>query len=190
MVGSRCPPVGAIACPCGHHPRALDPAQVDRLLQRDVQQHSPGLHEQAEVANGGVAAAQGAAGVGGGPQGPYGRVLLDRDQRAAVVRTAEEEVDLHVHQARQQGDVPEVADHRALGQPGGLDLGDVLAHHQYLTRLDDLPLVHIQQACRPQQNGRLRRLLPAGRPAFPGGHHTAGSMTASMLDGPLSGTLG
>ena len=44
--------------------RAVDPAEVDRLLEGDVEQQAAGLHEQAEVADGREAGPQGAAGVG------------------------------------------------------------------------------------------------------------------------------
>ena len=67
-----------------------------------------GLDEQAEVAHRREAGAQGATGVGHGPQGAHGGVVLDRGQRAAVVGAAEEQVDLHVHEAGEQRDVAEV----------------------------------------------------------------------------------
>ena len=39
----------------GDHPRAVDPARVDGLAQRDVEQVAAGLDEQSEVAHGGEA---------------------------------------------------------------------------------------------------------------------------------------
>ena len=77
IVGSRCPPVGVIACPAGTIRGPVDPAGVDRLAQRDVEQIAAGLHEQAEVADGREPGPQRTAGVAHRAQHPQRRVVLD-----------------------------------------------------------------------------------------------------------------
>jgi hypothetical protein len=104
---------GRDGVPGRDHPGALEPAEVDGLLEGDVEQQAPGLHEQAQVAHGGEPGLQRAPGVGHRPQGAQGRVVLHRVERAAMVRPAQQQVDLHVHQARQQGEVAQV-DHRGV----------------------------------------------------------------------------
>ena len=68
--------------PGGHHAGAVDPPEVDRLLQRDVEQDPAGLHEQAEVANRREPGAQRPAGVGDRAQRAHRRVVLHRVERA------------------------------------------------------------------------------------------------------------
>ena len=108
IVGSRWPPVGEMAWPAGTTRGPSTQPEVDGLLEGDVEEDAAGLHEQAEVAHGREAGPQRALAVGHGPQRAHGRVLLHGDQRAAVVGPAHEQVDLHVHEPGQQGDVAEV----------------------------------------------------------------------------------
>ena len=132
--------------PGRHDPRPVDPAEVDGLLQGHVEQQAAGLDEQAEVAHRGEAGPQRAAGVGHGPQRPHGRVVLDGGQRAAVVGPPEEEVDLHVHQAREQRQVTEVDDGRAVRHVARLDLEDAVTLDQQVARGDELALDHVEHA--------------------------------------------
>ena len=62
----------------GDDARAVDPAEVDRLLQRDVEQEAAGLDEQAEVAHGREPGPQRPAGVGDRPQRAHRGVVLHR----------------------------------------------------------------------------------------------------------------
>ena len=74
---------------CGYHARTGEPAEVDRLLQRDVEEQATGLHEQPEIAHGREAGAQRAARVGDGAQRAQRRVVLYGVQRALVIRPAQ-----------------------------------------------------------------------------------------------------
>jgi hypothetical protein len=94
-VGSRCP-------------RAVDPAGVDGLGQGDVEQVAAGLDEQAEVSDGGEPRAQGAAGVAHGAEHPQRRIVLDRGEHSGLSPAPHQEVDLHVHEAGEQGDVAQI----------------------------------------------------------------------------------
>jgi hypothetical protein len=88
------------------------PAGVDRPLQRDVEEVATGLHHETEVPHGGEAGEQGRARVDRGAQRAEDRVVLDAVHGPAHggrgVRAAEDEVDLHVHQAREQRHVAEL----------------------------------------------------------------------------------
>ncbi len=86
----------------------LDPARVNRLAQRDIQQVSAGLDEQAEVAHGGEPGAQRAAGVADRAQHPRRWVVLHLGQPGRLAAPAHQEVDLHVHQPGQQYLVAEI----------------------------------------------------------------------------------
>ena len=81
---------------------AFEPAEVDGLHEGDVQEEPAGLDEETEVAHGGEPGPERPPGVGHGPQGAEGRVVLDGVEGTAVVGAAEEQVDLHVHQPRDQ----------------------------------------------------------------------------------------
>ena len=67
-------------------PRALDPARVDRLAQRDVEQVAAGLDEQPEVAHGGEPGAQRAAGVADRTQHPRRGIVLHLGQPGVLAR--------------------------------------------------------------------------------------------------------
>ena len=110
IVGSRCPPVGVIAWPAGTIRGPSIQPRVDGLAQRDVEQVAAGLDEQSEVAHGGEAGAQRAAGVAHRTQHPGRRIVLNLGQAGVFAPAAHQEVDLHVHQAGQQDGVAEVDD--------------------------------------------------------------------------------
>jgi hypothetical protein len=105
-----------------------------------------GLDEQPEVPHRGEAGLQGAAGVGHGAQGAHGRVVLHRVERAAVVGSAEEEVDLHVHQAREEREVTEVDDQRVIGDRRRRDLGDAVAGDEEAAGGDQLARDDVEHA--------------------------------------------
>ena len=84
--------------------------------------------------------------VGHAPEGPHGRVLLHRSERAAVVRAAQEQVDLHVHQPGQQRDVAQVDHLGVVGDRRGGDLDDALAEHEEVPGLDHLAADDVEQA--------------------------------------------
>src|SRR4029078_2222934 len=77
----------------GYDVRALEPAEVDGLLQGDVEQQTTGLHNHAEVPPRRDPGPQRAPGIGDGPQRAQSGVVLDGVERTLVVRAAEEEVD-------------------------------------------------------------------------------------------------
>ena len=92
-----------------HDPWAGYPSRVDRAHERDVEQQTAGLHEQAEVADGREAGQQRAPATRDGAHQLHGRVVLDRAHvRRAVA--AHEEVELHVHEPGQQRHVAELDD--------------------------------------------------------------------------------
>ena len=72
-----------------------------------------------------------------------------------MVGTAEKQVDLHVHQPRQQREVAEVELDRVSGHRSWRHVDDAVTGDQHLTRLDELALVHVQQAGAQQMDGRL-----------------------------------
>ena len=84
------------------HPRAVDPARVDGLAERDVEQIAAGLDEQAEVAHGGESRAQRAAGIADRTQHPGRGIVLNLGQPGLLPAPAHQQVDLHVHQPGQQ----------------------------------------------------------------------------------------
>jgi hypothetical protein len=120
----------------GDDPRAVDPAQLDRLHQRHVEQDPARLHEQAEVPHGREPGPQGPPGVGHRPQGLHRGVVLNRDERAVVVGPAHQQADLHVHEAGQQRQVAQVDDDRLVGRGRGRHLDDPLALDQQAPGLD------------------------------------------------------
>ena len=101
--------------PGRHHPRPVDPARVDGLAQRDVEQVAAGLDEQPEVAHRGEPGAQRAAGIADRAQHPRRRIVLDLGQPGLLAAPAHQEVDLHVHQAGQQDRSP-----RSISSPSGV----------------------------------------------------------------------
>ena len=93
-----------------HHTRALDPARVDRLAQRDIQQVTACLDEQSEVAHGGEPRAQRAAGIADCTQHSGRGIVLHLGQSGILAAPAHQEVDLHVHQPGQEDGLPEIDD--------------------------------------------------------------------------------
>ena len=179
-VGSRCPPYGVTACPAGIDARADVPALIDRALQRDVEQVAAGLDHQPEVAHGGEAGVQRGARVDRPAQCAIGRIVLHavhrRRQALGPTRAADEQVEFHVHQARQQRDVAEVDDRCRIRQwPIGIDRDDAVAVDDHDRRRAHLAGIDVGPARRPQD----RRT----------GHGT-GSDTQSRVDAPESGTRG
>ena len=130
------PAVGGDGVTRGIDARAGVPALVDGALQRDVEQVAAGLDHQPEVAHGGEPGIQRGARVHRTAQCAIGGVVLNavhrRRQALGPTGAADEQVELHVHQARQQRDVPEVDDRGRIRQwPFGIDRGDALPvdHH-------------------------------------------------------------
>ena len=156
------------------------PALVDGALQRDVEQIAAGLDHQPEVAHGGEPGVQRGAGVHRAAQGAIRGVVLDAVHRGGQALgsagAADEQVELHVHQAGQQRDVAEVDDRGRIRQlrPFGIDRGDALAVDHHHGRRADLAGVDVG---------------PAGGPQHGHGHGT-GSETQSSVEAPESGTRG
>ena len=158
IVGSRCPPVGRDGVTGGHDARAVDPAEVDGLHQRDVEQQAAGLDEQTEVAHGREPGAQRPARVGDGAQRAQRGVVLHRVQRAGVVGPAEQQVDLHVHEPGQQREVADVEHDRVGRHRARRDVDDAFAVDQQLAGRHHLAGVDVEQPGAAQQDGRLRGL--------------------------------
>ena len=148
-----------------HDAAAVDPAGLDRFGQRDVEQVPARLHEQAEVAHRREAGEQRAPGVGGPSQRHLHRIDRDRVGEPGS-GTAENEVDLHVHQARDQRELRQF-DHLvgAIGDTlvGGHG-GDPLALDAHVARLDHLAGVDIEDAASVQDGDSLfgHRVLLTG----------------------------
>ena len=139
---------GRDGVPGGEDPGPGDPSGVDRLHERDVEEQAAGLHEQPEVAHGGEAGEQRLAHARDRPHELHRRVVLHRAHQGAA-RPTHEEVQLHVHEPRQQGEVAELDDLGVVGDALGRDVADALALHDHHARLDD--------RC-------ARRRRPCGRP--------------------------
>ena len=101
----------------GHDAGAFDPARVDRLAQRHVEEVAPGLHEQAEVPDGREPGVERAPGVDRRPQRHLHRIGHDRIGEPGAGAT-EHQVHLHVHQPGQQREVGEL-DHLVGIRVGG-----------------------------------------------------------------------
>ena len=137
-------------------PGPVDPSHVDGLHEGHVEQEAAGLYEQSEISYRGEAGSQRALAVGHGAQGSERRILLDRDQRAGVVGPTHEQVDLHVHQSRQQGHVPQVDLRRSGRDGGGGYADDTVTLDQQVTGLHQLAALDVQHAGADQVDGRLR----------------------------------
>ena len=133
----------------GHDPAALDPAGVDRLRQRDVEQVPARLDEQAEVAHGRESGEQRAAGVGCAAQRHLHRIGPHRIVEAGA-GTAEHEVDLHVHQTRDERQLRQLDTSSASSAIDGVgsDGGDPVALHPHVARLDHVAGVDVEDAGR------------------------------------------
>ena len=94
----------------GNDARTVDPPRIDGLTQGDVEQVAAGLDEQSEVANGGEAGAQGAAGVAHRAQHAGRGIVLHLGQAGVLTAAAHQQVDFHVHEAGQQDGVAEIDD--------------------------------------------------------------------------------
>ncbi len=107
------------ACPAGYDSGPDVPALIDCALQCNVEQVATGLHHQAEVAHGREAGFEGGARVHRAAQGAIDGVVLHAvhgvGQAVRTARPTDQQVELHVHQARQQRDVAEV-DVRRIGR--------------------------------------------------------------------------
>ena len=120
MVGSRCPPVGVMAWPAGTtRGPSIQPKSM-AFLSATSNSRPPVWMNRPEIAHGGEPGLEGAPGVGHRPKCAQRRIVLHGVERAAVVGPAEQEVDLHVHQPGQQGQVAQV-DRRA--RPPGTEVG-------------------------------------------------------------------
>ncbi len=86
----------------GDDPRSLDPAGVDGLGECDVDEVAAGLDEQAEVPHRREAGGEGPLTVGDRAETHLHRVHPHRVEQARAP-AAEDEVDLHVHEARARG---------------------------------------------------------------------------------------
>ena len=127
--------------PGGHHPRAVDPAGVDRPAEGDVEQVPACLDKQSEVAHGGEARAQGAAGVADRTQDARGGIVLNLGQPGILAAPAHQEVDLHVHQAGKQDGIAEI-DHITFD--GASDADDAIAFDTDDPRPDDLAGIDVK----------------------------------------------
>ena len=154
------------------------PASID-ALQRDVEQVAAGLHHEPEVAHRREPGEQRRARVDRGAQRAEHGVVLHAVHGAAHgrrgVRAAEEEVDLHVHQARQQRHVAEVDLGRRRRHVGRVDRGDAVALDDDDGRRTDLARVDVDPTV-GTQDGDVS--------------HGVGSTKQVKYADPLSGTRG
>ena len=105
-----------------------------------------------------------------------------------LARPTHEEVQLHVHEPRQQGEVAELDDLGVVGDALGRDVADALALHDHHTRLDDRALVDVDHAVGLEHDRVVRRLRPLS--GHHRGGHGVGSPTRSRYAAPESGTCG
>ncbi len=154
--GVEVAPGRADGVPGRDDPGPVDPAHVDGLHEGHVEQDPTGLDEQPEVAHGREPGPQGTTSVGHGPQGAKRRILLHRDQRAGVVGSAHEQVDLHVHQAGEQRHVAEVDLDGVRRHRPGADADDAVVLDEQVTGLDQPALSDIQHPGADEVDGRLR----------------------------------
>ena len=108
---------------------------VDRPLQRHVEEIAAGLDHQAQIAHGGEPGVQGGAGVHPAAQRAVRRVVLHTVHRSGqplgTAGTADEQVQLHVHQTRQQRDVTQIDDCRRIRQRAfGIHRGDAVVRRR------------------------------------------------------------
>ena len=162
-----------------HDPRAVDPPVVDRTRERDVEQVATGLDEQTEVADRREPGFQRPAAVHDRAECSERGIVLDVAAAVPAVRSAQQHVDLHVHQPGQQRDVAQVDLPRAVGNGVGVDRGDAISFDDDRGGLAHLARVDVDPPVRPQ-NGLLDLRLSHGR----------GSMMRSRYAAPLSGTCG
>ncbi len=139
-------PGGGDGVPGRHHPGPFEPAEVDGLHEGHVQQQPAGLDEQTEVAHGGEPGLEGPAGIGHRPQGAEGRVVLDGVEGAPVVGSAEEQIDLHVHQPGQQGQVAQIDLDGPVGHRGRRHVEDPLPGDQQVAGGHDRAAGHVEHA--------------------------------------------
>ena len=147
-----------------HHPGPVDPARVDGLAQRDIQQIAAGLDEQPEVAHRGESGAQRAAGIADRAQHPRRRIVLDLRQPGLLAAPAHQEVDLHVHQPGQQDLVAEI-DQVTLDV--ATDAGDPVAVDPQDAGPKDLTGVDVEQPGGLERQHRLRSPAPGSAPPRP-----------------------
>ena len=90
------------------------PTLIDGALQRDVEQITAGLDHQPEIAHRGETGLQRGAGIHRSAQRAVGRVVLHavhrRRQTLRPAGSADEQVEFHVHQTRQQRHITKVDD--------------------------------------------------------------------------------
>ena len=137
-------------------PGPVDPAHVDRLHQRDVEQDASRLHEEAEVAHGREPGPQRPLAVGHRAQGSERGILLHGDQRAGVVRPAHEQVDLHVHQSGEHRDIAQVDLHRPLGNGIRRHGDDPVAFDQQIAGGHHVTAHDVEHPRADEVDGRLR----------------------------------
>jgi hypothetical protein len=138
----------------GHDARPIDPAEIDRLLQGDVEQEAAGLNEQTEIPHGREPRSERATGVGDGAKGAHRGVVLYRVQRAGMVGTAEQQIDLHVHETREEREVADVEHDCVGGRRRRPDLDDAVCVDQQFAGLDDLARVDVEHAVAAQEDRR------------------------------------
>ena len=155
--GVEVPARGADGVPGRHDTRTVDPAEVDGLHQRDVEQQATGLDEQPEVANRREARAQRATRVGYRAQRAQCGVVLHCVERARMVGPAEQEVHLHVHEARDEREIADVDNDRFGRDCRRRNVDDVFAVDQHLSRFFELTGIDVEQTSAPQERRRLRR---------------------------------
>ena len=118
---------------CGHDARTVDEAGIDRSLQRDIKEVATGLHHQAEVAHRREPGEQRRATVHDSPECAVDGVVLDAVHRVGQplgpTGSADEHVELHVHEARHERDVAEVDLVRRRRQLGRVHRRDAIPFH-------------------------------------------------------------
>ena len=139
-------------------PRPLHPAGVDRVGEGDVDEVAAGLDEQPQVADRREAGVEGPLAVGHGPEAHLHGIQPDGVVQGRTL-PAEDEVDLHVHEARHEGELGQV-DH--LVGPGGRRRvvrhgGDDVPLDDDARPLEHLAEVHIEDPLGAQDDDGLIR---------------------------------
>jgi hypothetical protein len=126
-----------------HDARPFDPARVDRLHQRHVEQDAAGRDEESQVPDRRESGAQRGARVDDAAQGAESRILLHR--RHPARGPAHQEIDLHVHEAWKERQVSEVDDLGIPRQVSGAHRRDALPLDENACGSDPSAAIDVQQ---------------------------------------------
>ncbi len=139
--------------PGGHEAWTVDPTIVDRARERDVEEVAAGLDEEAEVARGREAREQRGPAGERPPQCAERGIVLHVAARVPTTGPAQEHVQLHVHETRQQRDVAEIDLGRVARQLGRIHRRDAFTLDDDHRRRSHYPRVDVDPPIRPQDEG-------------------------------------